>query len=109
MKVERFAAQRAATQGQPALDNSRPRLAIDANDHGATGAIRNDVARAATATASTASPTADPVGAIGANNGSRSWANTVNHTRTCSAFSANRRSHPRTVDTGNPTIDATRR
>ena len=54
------------------LESSRPRLAADANDHGATGANRNDDARAATATASTASPTADPVDATGANNGSRS-------------------------------------
>ena len=91
------------------LESNRPRLADDANDHGATGTRRNDDARAATATASTASPTADPVGAIGANNGSRSWANTVNHTRTCSALAANRRSQPRTVETGNPNIDATRR
>ncbi len=72
MKVGRFAAQPVAAQGQPVLDNSRPRLADDANDHGATGANRNDAARAATATASTASPTAVPVGTIGANNGSRS-------------------------------------
>ena len=91
------------------LDNSRPRLAADANDHGATGANRNVAARAATATASTASPTTVPVGAIGANNGSRSWANTVNHTRTASALAAKRRSHPRTVETGNPTIAAAER
>lgn len=54
------------------LEPSRPRLALDANDHGGIGANRNDDARAATAMASTASPTAVPVGASGANNGSRS-------------------------------------
>jgi hypothetical protein len=42
-------------------------LAADAKRHGATGARRNDDARAATAMASTASPTAVPVGARGAN------------------------------------------
>lgn len=72
MKVARLTAQPTGAQGQPVLDSSRPRLAIDANNHGAIRANRNDDARAATATASTASPTAVPVGAIGANNGSRS-------------------------------------
>ena len=72
MKVGRLTAQPTDAQGQPVLESNRPRLAIDANNHGATGANRNDAARAATATASTASPTAVPVGAIGANNGSRS-------------------------------------
>lgn len=91
------------------LESNRPRLAADANDHGATGANRNDDARAATATASTASPTAVPVGATGANNGSRSWASTVNHTRIDSTLRAKQRNQPRTVETGNPNIDAARR
>lgn len=91
------------------LDNNRPRLAADANRHGSTEPNRNDAARAATATASTASPTSVPVGASGANIGSRSWANTVNQTRTASALWAKRRSQPRTVDTGTPTITAARR
>ncbi len=88
------------------LERSRPRLASDANDHGPTGANRNDAALAATPTASTPSPTGVPVGANGASIGSRPWARTVNHTRICSAFTANRRSQPRTVETGTPTTNA---
>lgn len=91
------------------LESSRPRLAADANRHGSTGANRNDAARAATAIASTASPTADPAGVTAPNIGSRPWANTLNQTRTASALRANRRNQPRTVDTGTPTITATRR
>ena len=91
------------------LASRRPLLATDANDHGATGARRNDVARAATAMASTASPTGVPVGATGASIGSRSWASTVNHTRIDSALAAKRRNQPRTVDTGSPTNVAARR
>ena len=102
-------AQQTAAQGQPVLDNSRPRLADDANDHAPTGPSRNTAALAATPIASTASPTTDPAGPIGPSNGSRSWANTVNQTRTIPALTANRRSQPRTVDTGNPNISATRR
>lgn len=101
-----MAAQTAAAQGQPVLESSRPALAADANDHGATGASRNAAARAATATASTASPNAVPVGATGANNGSRPCANTVNHARIASAFAAKRRNQPRTVDAGAPTNTA---
>lgn len=91
------------------LDNSRPRLAADANLHGSTGPSRKHAARAATAIASTASPAGVPVGATGASNGSRSWANTVNQPRTASALWAKRRNQPRTVDTGTPTIAAARR
>ena len=91
------------------LDNNRPRLTDDANDHAPTGLNRNTNARAATPIASTASPTADNVGPITANIGSRSWANTVNQTRTIAALTANRRNQPRTVDTGTPTNNATSR
>lgn len=104
-----MAAQTAAAQGQPVLESSRPRLADEANDHGSTGARRNDAARAATATASTASPTGVPLGATGANIGSRPWARTVNQALTASALTAKRRSQPRTVDTGTPTKLAARR
>ncbi len=76
------------------LESSRPEVADDANDHGNTGQSRNDAARAATPTASTASPNAVPVGTTGASIGSKPWASTVNHTRTCSAFKAKRRSQP---------------
>lgn len=102
-------AQTAAAQGQPVLERSRPRLAIDAKDHGATGASRNDAARAATATASTASANTEPVGAIGANNGSSPCANTVNHARIASAFAPKRRNQPRTVEAGAPTRTAAAR
>ena len=102
-------AQQTAAQGQPVLDNSRPRLADDANDHALTGPSRNTAALAATPIASTASPTTVNAGPIGPSNGSRSWANTVNQTRTIPALSAKRRSQPRTVDTGKPNISATRR
>jgi len=91
------------------LESNRPRLAVDANDHGATAPRRNDAARAATAMASTASANTDPVGTIGANIGSKSWATTVNHTRTASAVEAKRRNHPRTVDAGKPAAVAARR
>lgn len=49
--LSRLAAQPAAAQGQPVLESSRPLLASDANDHGATEARRSDAARAATAIA----------------------------------------------------------
>ena len=91
------------------LDNSRPRLTEDANDHALTGPSRNTAALAATPIASTASATTDPPGPIGPSSGSRSCANTVNQTRTIAALTANRRSQPRTVDTGTPNRDATRR
>jgi hypothetical protein len=91
------------------LESRHPRLAADANLHGATGAKRSDAARAATATASTASPNVVAVGSSGASIGSRSWANTVNHTRTASALTANRRNQPRAVDAGTPAAIAARR
>lgn len=91
------------------LESSRPRLAVDANDHGATGARRNDAARAATAMASTASPNGVAAAANGASIGSRPWAKTVNKTRIASAFTAKRRSHPRTVEAGTPARAAARR
>ena len=91
------------------LDNNRPRLASDANDHAPTGPNRNTAALAATPIASTASPTAVNAAAIGPSIGSRSCANTVNQTRIISALRAKRRNQPRTVDTGTPTISATRR
>ncbi len=102
-------AQQTAAQGQPVLDNNRPRLADDANDHGPAGPSRNTAARAATPTASTASANTVAAGSIGPSNGSRSCANTVNQTRTMPALTANRRSQPRTVDTGTPTNNAIRR
>jgi hypothetical protein len=73
-KSPRLAAQPAGAQGQPVLESNRPRLAIDANDHGSTGARRADTARAATAMASTASPVGVAVGANRARSGSRPWA-----------------------------------
>ena len=91
------------------LESSRPRDAADANNHASTGPRRNDAALAATPSASSASPTAVAVAPIGFNIGSKSWARTVNHTRTCSAFAANRRSHPRAVETGTPANTATTR
>lgn len=89
------------------LESKRPRLADDANNHASTGPSRNDAARAATPIASTASPTTVAIAVIGASNGSKSCARTVNHTRTGSAFTAKRRSHPRAVDTGTPDNTAT--
>ena len=65
-------AQRGAAQGQPVLDNNRPAVALDANDHGAIALTRNDPARAATPIASTASPTTVWAGVNGASIGSRS-------------------------------------
>lgn len=93
-------------RGNPCWERSRPPLAEDANDHGAIVPSRNAAARAATATASTASPDGVPVGATGAtgaNIGSRLWARTVNHTRIASALAAKRRNQPRTVEGGTPT------
>jgi len=104
-----MAAQIAGAQGQPVLERSRPPLAEDANDHAGIGARRNDAARAATAIASTASPIGVPVGATGANIGSRLWARTVNHTRIASALAAKRRNQPRTVEGGTPTNTAAAR
>ena len=60
-----------AAQGQPVLDNNRPFDAFDANHHGPDNPNLNDAARAATAIASTASPTPDPVGESAPNTGSR--------------------------------------
>ena len=57
------------------LDNSRPRLANDANDHAPTGPNRNTAALTATPIASTASQNTDKAGPIGPSNGSRSCAN----------------------------------
>ncbi len=91
------------------LDNNRPRLAEDANDHGAAAPSRNPAARAAAPTASTASPNSVVAGASTPNNGSKPWANTVNHTRIASALRAKRRNHPRTVEAGTPNANATRR
>lgn len=102
-------AQPVASQGQFVLLNSRPAVAADANDHGGRDSSRNVPARAATAIASTASPNTLPAGANGSSNGSRSWASTVNHTRTASAARAKRRSQPRTVEAGTPNTDADRR
>ena len=91
------------------LESRRPRLAADANNHASTGPSRNDTARAATPIASTASPTAVAIAAIGASIGSRSCASTLNKTRTRSAFTAKRRNQPRAVDTGTPDNTATLR
>ena len=91
------------------LDNNRRRLASDANRHGSTGPNRNTAALAATPIASTASPNTDKAESIGPSIGSRPCANTVNQTRTNSALRAKRRNQPRTVETGNPNISATRR
>ena len=96
-------------QGQLVLDNNPPRDARTANCHGATTPSRTAAALAATAIASTASPTFVPVGEIGPNTGSKPCASTVNHTRINSAFAANRRNQPRTVAAGTPTFSATRR
>ncbi len=91
------------------LERSRPSLAEDANDHGAIGPRRNEAARAASAIASTASPSDVAVGATAANIGSRLWANTVNHTRIASALAAKQRNQPRTVEAGAPTNTAAAR
>ena len=91
------------------LDNNPPLDAREANHQGSDRPSRNADARAATATASTASPTVLPVGETGPSNGSSPCANTVNHARIASAFLAKRRSQPRTVDGGNPNTAAARR
>lgn len=73
-------------------------------DHGGRGPRR-----AAAAMASTASAKADPDGASGPSNGSRSWARTVKKDRMASAPSANRRSQFRTVEAMSPRLAAMRR
>lgn len=53
------------------LASNRPTLSTDAHDHGARGPSRNDAARAATPTASTASASRELPGAIGGAIGSK--------------------------------------
>ncbi len=84
------------------LANNAPADALDTNPQPCCGPNRFSAALAAIPTASTASPNRLPVGKIRPNNGSMSWANTVNQTRTASAWAANRRSQPRTVEAGTP-------
>ena len=89
-----------AAQGQPVLDNNRPPDAADANDHGPRTPRRRTAARAATPTASTASPNMVCCGCNASSSRSRSCARTVNHTRISTTDAANLRNQPRTVDTG---------
>ena len=94
--------------GQPGASSSPP-LAADAAAHTGTAPTagqRCATAAAAPATADTAAATgpAAPAGITGS--GLVLASSTVKNTRTCSARPANRRSHPRTVDGGRPSICA---
>lgn len=104
--TETLPAHTPAAQGQPVLDNNLPPDTADANDHGARTPRRRTAARAATPTASTASANTDPAGCTGLSSRSRSCASAVNHTRISTTAAANRRSQPRTVDTGTPDTTA---
>jgi hypothetical protein len=63
-------------------------------------------AAAANPSAWSASPNADPVAVIGADIASNANSNVVNISRQCAARHAKRRSQPRTVLTGRPSITA---
>lgn len=70
---------------------------------------RAQAARAVSTIAATASPTAHPAGSGITAAGSNAQASAVNDARTGPARASNRRSQPRTVDAGRPTIAAMRR
>ena len=77
-------------------------MARPANSQGQRGDSLTTAAAPARPIASTASANPDPVGSNGAACGSSAWSNVVNLTRILSACAVNRRSHPRTVETGRP-------
>lgn len=56
-------ASQGANQGEVVLETNLPTVSTDAHDHGDRGPNRNDAARAATPTASTASANTPPAGA----------------------------------------------
>lgn len=106
MTTDSLNAAQGAAQGELVLDNNAPHVNADAICHGGRGPKRNTAARAATATASTASANGEPAGTIGANSASNACAHTVKCDRIASAHTPKRRNHPRTVDTGNSSVFA---
>lgn len=87
-------------QGEFVLESNRPAVNTDTHDHPGRGPRRNDAARAATPTASTASAHAEPAGATPAKFGSNRSAHTVKCAATRPTATRKRRSQPRTVEAG---------
>ena len=91
------------------LDNNPPPVNLETVDHGGPGPNRVTAERVAIPMASTASPAADPDGPGGSNAGDNTNAHRVKNTAITDALDRNRRSHPRTVATGNPNRKPIRR
>ena len=91
------------------LDNNPPPVNLETVDHAGPGPNRITAERVAIPMASTASPTADPDGPGGSNAGDNINAHRVKNTAITDALDRNRRSHPRTVATGNPNRNPIRR
>jgi hypothetical protein len=99
----------ASNRGQLVWHSRLPPHSTLTTDHAGRDPNRNTNARAATATASNASPATLPAGSTRPSPGSSACAHRVKCDRIASAPATNARRHPRTVDTANPASAATRR
>ena len=88
------------------LESRAPLVSTDAHDQAGRGPRRNDAARAATPTASTAPARAEPAGLSGPKLGSRRCAQATKCTASWAALARARRAQPRTVEKGRPTRTA---
>ena len=119
-RVAKVVDQRAVPKGQLVLidslrsvgASSRPPVTAEATcqaDTAPTTPSRRRAADTAAASAATASANAETAGVTSPVNGSSSTSGPVHTARTCSAFRANARSQPRTVEAARPNRAATSR
>lgn len=105
-KGETLAAHTGATQGELVLESSHPPVTTLASDHGGRGPKRRAATMPSTPTASIASKMSDPPGDLESWVGSSAVAHRMKCSRSGTAIVANRRSQPRTVETGRPRANA---